>query len=158
MGNVPTRTPLAAKLYHEGAAPTIVFAKTNPRAMEDLGFYPNDGEATQRYLQQLGVPAEAIRYYESPIVSSTRDEAVFLSNVVTRDFPYAKKVVVITDWFHSSRAFWIVNKYAEPSGLHITIRTASGENDQATDWYKTKGGITNTFMEYSKWAYYLAKY
>src|SRR6478736_634600 len=60
MGHVPDRVPHCARLLNKGLAPKIVFVDAEKDEMAELGFRLSDGEASYRYLQKLGVKADAV--------------------------------------------------------------------------------------------------
>ena len=68
-------------------------------------------------------------------------------------FPNTKKVILVTSWYHSSRAEWIFKK-VNSFGLEII----SAPNEIPKNWWRHEESFLRVFNEYLKWIYYLLNY
>ena len=154
MGDVPLRTRHAARLYREGYAPIIVFSRTRSNEMIDMGSRKNDGAASLDYLLRLGVPREAIVYLDFARIGSTRDEAAVTLEYLGKHHKGLKRFIIVTHWFHTSRAGWIFERLDRDQ---FTIQTSPAESPRhsPTTWYQHEKAVLAVYTEYLKWLYYL---
>jgi uncharacterized SAM-binding protein YcdF (DUF218 family) len=98
-GERPTR---AAELFQSGAAPRIIVSGAG------------DAEDGRRILERKGVPATAIQL--EPNSKSTRQNAQFsiplLRAMSARAPAGARRVILVTSWYHSRRALHTFEHYA----------------------------------------------
>jgi uncharacterized SAM-binding protein YcdF (DUF218 family) len=92
-GERPAR---AAELFHSGAAPTIIVSGGG------------DAEQNKHLLVSAGVPAAAVEI--EPKSTSTRQNAEFSSALLRK--LGAKRVIIVTSWYHSRRALRCFRHYA----------------------------------------------
>ena len=133
-GNMPLRAVEAAKLYREGYAPEIWLTRsTEPGAtLEAMGIqYVGEEFYNLRVLMHEGVPAEAIRVLEPPIVN-TADEINAVSAALGEEKGSA--VIIVTTKAHTRRVRTLWNKLASGRGRTI-VRAASDDPFQAAHWW-----------------------
>jgi uncharacterized SAM-binding protein YcdF (DUF218 family) len=153
MGHVTDRTPHAAKLYFNGWADKILFAEAEYSEAVKLGFEMPDGQATYQYLQRLGVPAKDIIFLRETRNTSSFDEARLLLGYVAAAEPADQRLILVTSWYHSSRAHWIFERMND-YGLTIeSYPTPTPDN-----FWQDEGAFLSVFQEYLKWMYYLIRY
>ena len=101
----------AARLYRQDVAPVVVIS---PAVTEVMGHPIRLDRMATRYLRDAGVPAEAILVLPNSIrVSSTYDEArLFAEFARLRGW---RKVVVVSDAYHSRRSAMTFRKALGPS-------------------------------------------
>ncbi len=154
MGSVKDRTERAAELWKRGLAPKIVFVEAE-KTSAIPGIRPPDGESTYRYLQALGVPNEALVFGRDKEVSSTFEEAAAVFATIQQALPQARRVILVTSWYHSSRAHWIFEKSNTPPH---NFSLSSLPPPEPAAWYQQEHDFLMVFNEYLKWAYYRLKY
>jgi uncharacterized SAM-binding protein YcdF (DUF218 family) len=93
MGERPSR---AAELFKSGAAPEIIVSGAG------------DAEENRRLLESNGVPAASIEL--EPKSKSTKQNAQFSIPLLRR--LGAKRVIIVTTWYHSRRALHAFQHYA----------------------------------------------
>lgn len=154
MGSVKDRTQRAAELWKSGVAPKIVFVEAE-KTLSIPGIRPPDGEATFLYLRALGVPEEAIIFDREADITSTVEEAEAVLATVSRQLPGAKRLILSTSWYHSSRALWIFER-VNKGAFSYTIDSRPAPRPPS--WYQREQDFLSVFNEYLKWTYYLSKY
>ncbi len=152
MGDVADRTPVAARLWKQKAAPKIIFMETEQDELAKLNLRPTDSELTHQYLKKLAIPEEAILYNKSTAVSSTREEVEAIIKTLDSKLPQARHILVVTSWYHSSRTMWVIHK----NKLKNTkLRFYSVPSPLPSLWYGREKDFLSVFTEYLKWTYYL---
>ena len=153
MGGVDDRAIHAAKLYNQGLAPNILYAKEQDHAWSEVGIKINTTDLALKFLKKEGVPEEKSIIIHDSYSRSTFEEAKTVLKYIDEQMPETKSILVVTSWFHSGRAKWIFDRVNETD---IDIRWAPTE---APDyWWRYEGSFLNVFNEYVKWLYYLIHY
>ncbi|MGB7730022.1 MAG: YdcF family protein [Candidatus Acidiferrum sp.] len=127
-GNTPLRALEAARLYHDGYAKEIWL--THPGATVDalktLGIeYPREDDVNTRVLRGQGVPANAIKLLESPIVNTSDELDAISATLKARG---GQKVIVVTNKAHTRRVHILWSMYFGSRGeliTHTRSRTTS---------------------------------
>jgi uncharacterized SAM-binding protein YcdF (DUF218 family) len=133
-GNMPLRAVEAAKLYREGYAPEIWLTRsTEPGGtLEAMGIqYVGEEFYNLRVLMHEGVPADAIRVLEPPIVN-TSDEVNAISVALVEE--KGSTVIIVTTKAHTRRVRTLWNRLAADSGRMI-VRAASDDPFQTARWW-----------------------
>lgn len=133
-GNMPLRAVEAAKLYREGYAPEIWLTRsTEPGAtLEAMGIqYVGEEFYNLRVLMHEGVPADAIRVLEPPIVN-TSDEVNAISAALVEE--KGSTVIIVTTKAHTRRVRTLWNRLAPGRGRMI-VRAASDDPFQPARWW-----------------------
>lgn len=154
MGSVKERAKRASELWKEGRAPKIVFVEAE-RTFAIPGIRAPDGEASELYLQSLGIPQDAIVFDRNTAISSTAEEAEAVLALVKRRLPAAKNLILTTSWYHSSRATWIFQK-SNKAGFDYALYSLPSPKPE--NWYQREADFLMVFNEYLKWTYYLFSY
>jgi uncharacterized SAM-binding protein YcdF (DUF218 family) len=154
-GGLESRPFAAAKFYHDGLAPKVLFMDVRLSQTAKLGVTPSERELTRRVLLSNNVPGAAME----PIghaVATTYDETQAVRAWVTTH--QAKSILIATDLFHTRRVQWIFGKELKGTGVEIRVRAVKPEAYGITDWWRNEGGLIAFQNEVIKYAYYRLKY
>ncbi|HEV2147333.1 MAG TPA: YdcF family protein [Longimicrobiaceae bacterium] len=153
-GELNTRPFHAAELYRRGVAPRVVLVRERSGPAVEAGFFPNRTDVAVRILRRAGVPAEAITVLEPPGgAGSTADEARALRAYVLRSG--ARRVVVVTNSYHSRRARMALRRGTRGTGAEILMSPVPAWAFSERDWWQSEDGVIAYFNEYLKLAFYL---
>lgn len=133
-GSMPLRAVEAAKLYREGYAPEIWLThSTEPGAtLEAMAIqYVGEDFYNLRVLMHEGVPADAIRVLEPPIVN-TADEINTISAALIEE--KGSTVIIVTTKAHTRRVRTLWHRLAAGRGK-IIVRAASDDPFQPARWW-----------------------
>jgi uncharacterized SAM-binding protein YcdF (DUF218 family) len=153
MGGPYPRTSHAAGLYKKGMVGKILFAEAEMNAIQDLGLGLSSGAMTDQLLEYFKVPKKDRHFLAHTRNTSSFEEAEVLLKEVNMRYPHIRKILLVTSWYHSSRAKWIfekVNTYGFKIKSFPTFRPKS--------WWKDESSFLSVFNEYLKWIYYLIRY
>lgn len=153
MGDIQDRTPHCAGLIQKGLAPKIVFVEAERNEVHELGLRLPEGEASLRYLQKLGIPSEAIIFDANEAVTSSVEELKADFKLIHERLPEARRLILCTSWYHSSRAHWMAQRL---NPYQFDIKSVPSPAPES--WYAKEQDFLSVFNEYLKWAYYLAHY
>lgn len=144
------RVPLAAKLFHEGKAPHLIFCggKVQKTSLGDMAEY----KAMLISAEKCGIPTSAIT-----VETHSLDTVENLQNVaklVKKHFPNCKSIIIVTTAYHMRRA----KKLAEHFFTQKIIPCpASRGSTQRNNWSMTEKGSTTALDECLKFGYYIKK-
>lgn len=153
MGHVGDRTPQCARLLKKGLAPKIVFVEAEQGDMEVRGYSLPDGVASEKYLLKLGIKPDAIIFNPKTSVTNTFDELKADFTLIKERLPQAKRLVLCTSWYHSSRAHWAADRVNEH---YFELKSIPSQRPKV--WYAKESDFLMVFNEYLKWVYYLTHY
>lgn len=153
MGNVADRAPHCARLIKKGVAPKIVFVEAEKDELNEMGLRLPDGEASFRYLQKLGIKDDAIIFDGKHAVTSSFEEMREDFKLIKDRLPGAKRLILCTSWYHSSRAHWIAEKV---NSYGYELKSLPSPRPKV--WYAKEFDFLMVFNEYLKWAFYRARY
>lgn len=153
MGNVVDRTPHCARLIKKGIAPKIVFVEAEKDELNTMGLRLPDGEASLQYLKKLGIKDDAIIFDAKQSVTSSFEEMRADFKLIKERLPEARRLILCTSWYHSSRAHWIAEK-VNSHGYELK----SMPSPRPKVWYAKEFDFLMVFNEYLKWAFYRARY
>jgi uncharacterized SAM-binding protein YcdF (DUF218 family) len=145
-GSMPLRAIEAAKLYREGYAPEIWLThSTVPgEALEEMGVpYAGEDYYNTRILIHEGVPAEAIRVLEPPIMN-TADEIKVIGAALARE--QGGVVIIVTTKAHTRRVRLLWRKLAGGRGAAI-VRAASDDPFDPRHWWRTTSDALDVVRE-----------
>ena len=137
-GEPQHRPPRAAQIYAQGAAPLIIVSGTG------------DCEDVQNTLLAKGVPAAAIRL---ECDSRTTQQNAIRSIPMLRALG-AKRVILVTSWFHSRRALNCFRHYA-PDIEFISLPTTA---DLPKSHWPARYERRWVALEYLKYFYYWLRF
>jgi uncharacterized SAM-binding protein YcdF (DUF218 family) len=145
-GRMPLRAIEAAKLYREGYAPEIWLTHSmEPGAtLGEMGIpFAGEDYYNARILIHEGVPQEAIRILEPPIVN-TADEIRVIASAVERE--KNRTVILVTTKAHTRRAGLLWRRLALDRG-HAIVRAASGDPFDPRHWWRTTSDALDVVRE-----------
>lgn len=154
-GGVEDRPFAAAKLFHEGVAPRILYMNVQLDPAEALGIIPPEGEQTRRILSSNNVPESAMTAIGTN-VTSTYDESRAVRAWVRKTG--AKSVVIVTDLFHTRRARWIFRKELRGTGTAVHAMAVDPVRYRINNWWQHEEGVIAFQNEIIKYLYYRWKY
>jgi uncharacterized SAM-binding protein YcdF (DUF218 family) len=145
-GRMPMRALEAAKLYREGYAPEVWLTHSSQpgETLKALGI-PFVGEETYNahVLIHEGVPLEAIRILEPPIVN-TADEMNAIAARVAEE--KGRTVIIVTSKAHTRRTRVLWRKLSAGRGRAI-VRAASDDPFDPRHWWRTTGDVLDVVRE-----------
>src|SRR5580698_2073370 len=145
-GRMPLRAIEAAKLYREGYAPKVWLTHSaEPGAtLKAMGisFVSEDAYNTQ-VLMHGGVPADAIRVLQPPIIN-TADEIAAVSAAL--DEEKGARVILVTSKVHTRRVRILWHRLAASHGQAI-VRAASDDPFDPGHWWRTTSNALDVVRE-----------
>jgi uncharacterized SAM-binding protein YcdF (DUF218 family) len=154
-GGLENRPFAAAKLFHDGVSPIILYMNVRLSPAEEIGVISAEGEATHRILLSKGVPEMAMTMIGSS-VSNTYDESRAVEAWLEKSG--AKSIIIPTDLFHTRRARWIFNKDLRNNQAEIHVVAVDPRRYEINDWWRHEEGVIAFQNEIIKYAYYRLKY
>jgi uncharacterized SAM-binding protein YcdF (DUF218 family) len=101
------------------------------------------------------VPDSAIVIFGNE-VSSTYEEALALREWVKQ--AGAKKIIIVSDPFHTRRVRWLFRKELATTGAKILTGVAAPLKYTVSNWWQTEQGLIEFQSELIKYAYYRVRY
>jgi len=154
-GGLENRPFAAARLFHDGFAPKILYMDVRLTATAELGIDLSEREATHRVLLSNNVPEEALVAIGKS-VASTYDESQAVKDWIKQH--NAKSVIIPTDLFHTRRARWLFRRELALVGAVPVIQALETRQYQLTNWWQTELGLIAFQNEIIKLFYYHLKY
>jgi uncharacterized SAM-binding protein YcdF (DUF218 family) len=145
-GRMPMRAMEAAKLYREGFAPKVWLThSTEPAAtLKAMGVsYISEDVYSMQVLEHEGVPADAIRVLDPPIIN-TADEIEAISAALKEE--KGKNVIIVTTKVHTRRVRILWNRIAAGRGRAL-VRAASDDPFEPWRWWRTTGDALDVVRE-----------
>lgn len=148
-GHLPFREIEAARLYHAGWAPQLVFVRLaegkEQRMLRSLGVAFTEGwEVSREVLLKLGVPASAIVIPKEEVKGGTLEEL----QVVLRELkPDTARVILVTSKLHTRRArlTWYYLTGGRSPGL---VRATPLDPFDPNHWWRERGFALAVVREY----------
>jgi|SRR5277367_1783622 len=137
-GGMPLRAREAARLYRQGYAPRVWLThSTEPGAtLEQMQIvYLGEDFYDRQVLMHDGVPAEAIRLLDLPIVN-TADEIAVASSELAKE--KGSTVIIVTSKVHTRRTRILWQRLVANRAKGI-IRAASDDPFEPRRWWHTTG-------------------
>jgi uncharacterized SAM-binding protein YcdF (DUF218 family) len=154
-GGLENRPFAAAKLFHDGVAPRILYMDVRLNPAEEIGVLLAEREQTRRILLSNGVPDAAMTMIGSS-VGSTHDESKAVQ--VWMEKSGAKSIIIPTDVFHTRRARWVFRKELRNTGAEIHVIAIDSPRYKVNDWWQHEEGIIAFQNEVIKLLYYRCRY
>ncbi len=145
-GHMPLRAREAAKLYGQGFAARvwITHAASPAEELHQMNIdYVGEEFYNQRVLMHMGVPADAIRVLEKPILN-TDDEVQVVADELRRD--EGGKVILVTSKAHTRRvkAIW---EARIGRNLRALVRSASEDRYDGAHWWRNTSDALDVARE-----------
>lgn len=145
-GRMPLRAIEAASLYRQGYAPEVWLTHSSEpgETLRAMGI-PFEGEEAYntRVLLHEGVPAQAIRVLEPPIVN-TADEIKVISAALAQEKD--RSVLLVTSKAHTRRVRLLWRKLA-PRECKALVRAASEDPFDPRHWWRSTGDVLDVVRE-----------
>jgi uncharacterized SAM-binding protein YcdF (DUF218 family) len=145
-GRMPMRAMEAAKLYREGYAPRVWLTHSaEPGAtLKAMGVsYVGEDVYNVQVLEHEGVPPDAIRLLEPPIIN-TVDEITAISAALEVEKNIT--VIIVTTKVHTRRVRILWNRLGAVHGRAV-IRAASDDPFEPARWWRTTGDALDVVRE-----------
>jgi len=153
-GSKFTRIPHALKLFEEGYAPEILLTEEKKRNIRFSHLFPTDVMIAKSMIEELGlsVPVSIIQSQKGG-ATSTFDEAYDLLKLSEKK-KYSH-LILVTDEFHSRRAYHAFQTVFEETEINIEMSTASNKIFNVNNWWTSDQGISAYVLESVKYPVYL---
>ena len=156
LGGGPENRPFAAaKLYHAGVAPKILYMDVKLDAAARMGIGISERELTRRILMSNNVPESALVAVGEG-VASTFDESRAVRDWM--EITGAKSIVIPTDLFHTRRVRWIFRHELGEGPFQIRVQAVPLPGYGPGDWWRHEDGLIAFESEVIKTIYYRCKY
>jgi uncharacterized SAM-binding protein YcdF (DUF218 family) len=145
-GGMPLRAMEAAKLYREGYAPEIWLTHSaEPAAtLGEMGIpFAGEDYYNTRILVHEGVPADAIRVLDPPIVN-TADEINAIAAALAKKKD--RTAILVTTKAHTRRVRLLWQRLGADRGNAI-VRAASGDPFDPRHWWRTTSDALDVVRE-----------
>jgi len=153
-----TRALKACDLYKAHLGRKIIFADEHSDGLAGEGFMTSLTQATEEYLQSCGVsPTDLIRLRSCDAGSTWNEAHCVRDFLLGRDIAERSKIILVTSWYHTSRAGWLFGQVLQPVGTIVEAVPATSADSLPSGWWRRKGDFLAVFNEYLKWAYWLAQ-
>jgi uncharacterized SAM-binding protein YcdF (DUF218 family) len=154
-GHPGLRAVEAARLYHLGLAPRILYMDVRRDPGSESGVIPSEPEVTRRLLLGDGVPESDLSAIGHS-VSNTYDESRAVRAWMEQTGLHA--IIIPTDLAHTRRVRWIFHR--ELGGLQAQVRVHAIQNREygVGDWWRHEDGLITFQNEFLKSVYYHLKY
>lgn len=164
MGEVEgRRVEAAAEYFRRGVAKRVNIVQPESSLYEDYGVLRGQAFLARDLAVRLGVPEDRIHIIygkDMGRATSSFEEARYHLAYLQAGAPYSgtepRKILLVTDWFHTSRARWIFRRVFAGSG--IDVDAAAARPEWVAKWWTDEYAFIGVFNEYLKWTYYLLKY
>jgi uncharacterized SAM-binding protein YcdF (DUF218 family) len=147
-GGSGSREDRALALYRQGLAPDLITSGEPPKLP---GFHTPFAELSAEYLAAQGAPAQAI--FLLPETTSTRDEALAALDLARQRGYHT--LIVVTDHFHSRRAYWTFRKAFRGSGIRLIMVAAYPDWFPMDRWWQEERSLLAVAEECEKLLLYL---
>lgn len=145
-GRMPLRAVEAAKLYHQGYAPQVWLThSTEPGAtLREMGIaYDGEDAYNFRVLIHEGVPPEAIRVLDPPILN-TADEMAAISSAMSGEKD--STVILVTSKVHTRRVRILWHRLSK-SPERAIARAPADDSFDPGHWWRTTGDALDVVRE-----------
>ena len=149
-----TRIPHALKLFEEGYAPEILLTDEKKRSIRFSHLLPNNEMIAQAMIEELGLTAPvSIIQSKKGGATSTFDEAYDLLKLSEKK--KYRHLILVTDAFHSRRAYHAFQTVFEETEINIEMSAASNKIFNENNWWTSDQGISAYVLESIKYPVYL---
>ena len=156
-GNPMTRISRAIELYERGFSKRIMTTNTSSMVNYIEKYYMVKSEDLVNFTVVEKRLIEIIPSVKGE-VTSTIDEAINVAIYVKKE--QFKKVIIVTDAFHSRRSQFTFSKIFNKIAPNVIIEVAAASNDvyNENNWWKTDIGFRIYIIEGIKFLYYFVRF
>ena len=149
-GGKDTRIPHALKLFEEGYAPEILLTHEKKREIRFSHLFPTNEMIAKAMIEELemNVPVSTIQSQKGG-ATSTFDEAYDLLKF-SENKRY-RHLILVTDEFHTRRAYHAFKTVFEDTGIIIELSAASNKIFNVNNWWTSDQGISAYVLESIKY-------
>ena len=154
-GGMMTRLPHAIELYQQEYAPLIFLTEERKRVVSSKlkHLVGSNVDQAKEIIQALEVPVKlAVVPSLKGGATSTFDEAYDLLQYVRQH--HLKRLIIVTDTFHTRRALYAFEKVMEGSKIEIQAMGAPNPIFDETNWWQADAGISTYVLEGIKYLVY----
>ncbi|MEA1916758.1 MAG: YdcF family protein [Campylobacterota bacterium] len=154
-GNSKTRPIYAVELLKKGYAKEILLTSPAQYEVEQLGLLQSEQDEYLSVLNAYDVNATIIKSTKGG-ATSTFDEAYDLVEYLKTH--KAKKIIILTDEFHTARAHYAFKKVFNTHNIKdVELNMAAAPNVifNTTNWYKKESGLQSYITEPFKFIFYV---
>jgi uncharacterized SAM-binding protein YcdF (DUF218 family) len=157
LGGNPFDRPLkAVEIYKSGYAGKVICTGGNtPLVIKALNLEPMvEADLSKNTLMKQGV--DSIHIVALRKGTSTKEESEEILNYC-KENGY-KKIIIVSDKFHTSRVNKVFRKFFKNEGIDIIISGSPSSVFNEQEWWKSEEGLIAINNEYIKHIYYFIKY
>lgn len=153
-GGGTTRVPETLRLWNQGYGSFLYLTEQKRMNHEFSKFVPTNLEFAELVTRQmeLSAPWEIIPSLGEGATSTFDEAEDTLAFAKARKW---KRIIIVTDEFHTSRAHYAFEKIFERSGIEVQVAGAPNEIFSRYDWWESDKGIASYFLETIKYPVYL---
>lgn len=146
-GGVQTRPAKAIELYKQDYASHVYVTQVASHAKKYKNFFKTSYGTTQEIFAHENIPLQLLKSQKGG-ATSTFDEAYDAAFFIKKN-PHIKKIILVTDDFHTRRALFAFKKVFSLQELTTTIEIEGAQNNifSEKNWWKTEAGIISYFLE-----------
>jgi uncharacterized SAM-binding protein YcdF (DUF218 family) len=154
-GSPGTRVPKVIDLYKSGYAKNIYITSVKKKESRYPDLFKGQTWITKEILSRENISVRLIPSLKDG-ATSTFDEAHDIAAFIKQGVPL-KHIILVTDAFHTARAFYAFKKIFSLYKLDVRLEIAAAENSiyNETNWWKHEKGVTQYFLEPLKLIVYL---
>ena len=137
----------AARLYHQGLAPKILYMDVKLSPSSEIGIIPSEREQTRRLLLSNNVPESALTAIGNS-VSSTYDVSLAVRDWTARTSLHS--IIIPTDLSHTRRARWVFRKELSELDAQVRVHAIQPKEYSVSNWWQHEEGLIafqNEFLE-----------
>ncbi len=153
-GSPQNRVPAAVDRYREGYAPLVLVTTVKEPSKRYSDFLRIERDRITDLLDHLEVTHKVVPSDKGG-ATSTLDEAYDVARWVDEQGDI-KRVILVTDGFHTRRSLYAFEKIADRMGVDVTYEAAAAPSDRYShgDWWLSEKGISSYVLEGIKWLVY----
>ena len=153
-GGKQTRIPKTVELWNLGYSDKVFLTDEKKRNSEFRYLEISNLQFAKEVsrIKKIDIPWEVIPNRDGG-ATSTFDEAVdVVSFAKLRNW---KRIIIVTDFFHTRRALHAFGKVFEESGIRVQVAGVGNDILNAHNWWESDSGILAYFSETIKFPVYL---
>jgi uncharacterized SAM-binding protein YcdF (DUF218 family) len=154
-GGTGTRELTGAVIFKQGWAGGVLITHVAPSTANEIAGVPLYHDLARRFLLERGVPNDAIGLVGRQC-QTTYDEARSLRAWLD-DHP-TDRIIVVTDFYHTRRARWIMQRMLGPARERVSFTSSPSDSFDANNWWRNEIGFRAIPNEYAGLVYYWLRY
>jgi len=138
------RVEEAARLFHSDYASWVVVTNTE---MDYPGIRADQATLNRREALWQGIPEKSILVAPG-FATTTYEEALSVKQLA--EARYWRRLIIVTDPFHTRRAHLIYSKILKDTDIDIIMRPVTQHWYHPDTWWQTASGLRETWTEFLK--------